>query len=451
MKQLKKHSPAFWVSCAGVTAVALAFVLWWGKFPYYTAAARIAAIISAGLFVGVGIRFAPELVKFWSPSEPLAENLSSDTKPGFLPKLFLALFVWDVLVLLLAWPLRVLLHGEMSLMDSMNAWVCGDGVHYLDIARDWYLSEGSIDRLVQLVFLPAYPLLVRLLHLVIPNWTIAALAVSGLCFSAAGCLLYKLLRLDLTHKAAVRGILLLCLTPGSFFFAGVMSESLFLLCCVGCIYFARTERWLPACLFGAAGAFTRSLGVTLLVPLLTELIARRARGEISVKTTLLRCLMLLLIPAGFGVYVYINYKVAGDPLQFLTYQAEHWNQKLGLFFNTAAYQFEYAKSSAQDNMENLLGLWLPNLTAQALSLGLMIYGAKKLRASYTTWYFVYFFIAIGTTWLLSAPRYLMAFFPNVLVLSTITERNRLRSTLLPVMLGLWGLYFLVFILRWQVY
>lgn len=451
MKQLQKRSPAFWVSCAGVVAVALMFLLWWGRFPNYMPMARFAAFISAGLFVCVGIRFAPVLTAFWSKSEPLAENLRTDTKPGFLPKLFFALLGWDMLVVLLAWPLRILLHGETTFLESLNAWVCGDGVHYLDIARDWYLSDGSIDRLVQLVFLPAYPLLIRLVHLIIPNWTLSALAASGLCFAGAGCLLYKLLRLELEHRAAVRGILLLCLTPGSFFFAAPMSESLFLLCCVGCIYFARTERWLPACLFGAVAAFTRSLGVTLLVPLLTELIAKRVRGQISLKTMILRCLMLLMIPAGFGVYVYINYRVAGDPLQFLTYQAEHWNQKLGLFFNTAAYQFEYAKSSARDNMENLLGLWLPNLTAQVLSLTLMIYGAKKLRASYTTWYFVYFFIAIGTTWLLSAPRYLMAFFPNVIVLSGITERNRLRSTLLPAMLGLWGLYFLVFLLRWQVY
>ena len=87
----------------------------------------------------------------------------------------------------------------------------------------------------------------------------------------------------------------------------------------------------------------------------------------------------------------------------------------------------------------------------AVSQSLMICGVKHLRASYTTWYIVYFIIAMGTTWLLSAPRYLMAFFPAVIVLSNLTERNRLRSTLLPAMLGLWVLYFLVFLLRWQVY
>ena len=451
MKKLQKQSPAFWISCAGVAAVALAMILWWEQFPYYSAWARVAAVISAALFVCLGIRFAPELVRFWSPGEPLAEDLRAKAEQGFLPMLFLALLGWDLVVLLASWPLRNLLLGPMTLSESMDAWVCGDGVHYLDIARDWYLSAGSIDRLVQLVFLPAYPLLVRAAHLVIRNWTLAALTVSALCFAGAGCLLYKLLRLDLEHRAAARGILLLCLTPGSFFFAAPMSESLFLLSCVGCIYFARTNRWLPACLMGALAAFTRSLGVTLMVPLLTELIAKRVRGAVSVKTTLVRCLLLLIIPAGFGVYVYINYRVAGDPLQFLTYQAEHWSQKLGLFFNSAAYQTEYAISSAEDKMENLLGLWLPNLTAQALSLGLMICGVKHLRASYTTWYIVYFIIAMGTTWLLSAPRYLMAFFPAVIVLSNLTERNRLRSTVLPAMLGLWVLYFLLFLLRWQVY
>lgn len=451
MKRLLRNPIAFRVALTGSAAVVLALILWWVGHPDYTVWPRIAALVSAGLFLGAGVSFSPELVRFWTAAEPLPEPLDTASKPGFLPKLFFALLGWDALVLLAAWPLRHLLLGPMSLMDSMNAWVCGDSVHYIDIARDWYLSAGSIDRLVQLVFLPGYPLLIRLMHLLIPNWTFAALAVSALCFAAAGCVLYQLLRLDLEHSAAARGILLLCLTPGSFFFAAPMSESLFLLCCVSCIYLARTERWLPACFFGAAAAFTRSLGVTLVVPLLTELIALRVHSTVTLKKTALRCLSLLIIPAGFGVYCFINYRVAGDPLQFLTYQSEHWNQRLGLFFNTAAYQTQYAISSSRDNMENLLGLWLPNLTAEALSLGLMIYGARRMRASYTAWYFVYFLIAVGTTWLLSAPRYLMAFFPAVIALSRLTERSRLRSTALPVMFGLWTLYFLVFLLRWQVY
>ena len=451
MKSIPRRSPVLRVSVGGTAAVALAVALWWRAHPEYAAGPRIAALISAALFVAVGLRFAPELVRFWSPREALEADLPSQRVPGFLLKLFFALLGWIALVLLISWPLRCVLTGPVNLTDALEAWVCGDGVHYLDIARDWYLSEGSIDRLVQLVFLPGYPLLIRAAHLLIPNWTLSALAVSALCFAGAGCLLYKLLRLDLEHRAAVRGAALLCLTPGSFFFAAPMSESLFLLCCVGCVYLARTGRWLPACLFGAAAAFTRSLGITLVVPLLTELIALRVRGEISGKRMALRCISLILIPAGFGVYCCINYRVAGDPLQFLTYQSEHWSQRLGLFFNSAAYQTEYAVSSAAENPHNLLGLWLPNLTAQALSLGLMIYGAKRMRASYVTWYFVYFCIAIGTTWLLSAPRYLMAFFPAAIALAQLTERKGLRAAVLPVMLGLWIAYFLLFLLRWQVY
>lgn len=451
MESTSSRSPARWVAACGVAAVLLALALWWRAYPNYAVVPRIAAVVSAALFIAVGLRFAPELVRFWSPREALDANPPAERVPGFLPRLFFALLGWIALVLLISWPLRWVLTGPVSFTDALEAWVCGDGVHYLDIARDWYLSEGSIDRLVQLVFLPGYPLLIRAAHLLIPDWTVSALAVSALCFAVAGCLLYKLLRLDLEHRAAVRGVALLCLTPGSFFFAAPMSESLFLLCCVGCIYLARTGRWLPACILGGCAAFTRSLGITLAVPLLTELIARCVRGEVSRKGAVLRILALALIPAGFGVYCYINYRVAGDPLQFLTYQSEHWSQRLGLFFNSAAYQTEYAISSAAENPKNLLGLWLPNLTAQALSLGLMIYGAKRMRASYLTWYFVYFCIAIGTTWLLSAPRYLMAFFPAVIALTQLTERKGLRSGVFPALLGLWIVFFLLFLLRWQVY
>ena len=175
MKSIPRRSPVLRVSVGGTAAVALAVALWWRAHPEYAAGPRIAALISAALFVAVGLRFAPELVRFWSPREALEADLPSEPVPGFLLKLFFALLGWIALVLLISWPLRCVLTGPVNLTDALEAWVCGDGVHYLDIARDWYLSEGSIDRLVQLVFLPAYPLLVRAAHLVIRNWTLAAI------------------------------------------------------------------------------------------------------------------------------------------------------------------------------------------------------------------------------------------------------------------------------------
>lgn len=437
------------LSAGALLALLLLFVRWQMDDLYRSAPSRIAALVSAALFAAVGLPAVPRWADFWSAGE---EDMPCINTGIAAWKVFLALLTWDLAALLLSWPLRCMIHGPMTLAQSMGAWVCGDSVHYLDIARDWYLSEGIIDRVVQLVFLPGYPLLIRLAHVVIRNWTYAALTVSGLCFAGAGTVLYKLMRLDLDERAARRGIAALCLFPGSFFFAAPMSESLFLLCCVGCLYLARTGKWLPGCLLGAWAAFTRSLGITLLVPLVMELVHGSVRKNTApAKERLAAWLSLVLVPLGFGAYLLVNRLVAGDPFQFLIYQSEHWHQNFGLFFNTAAYQTDCAISTFHDNPHSFLGLWLPNLIASFAALALMVCGARQLRASWSVWFIPYYFIAIGATWLLSAPRYLLAFFPLSETAALLAEKRGMRALVFIVLAVLSALYFLAFLARWQVF
>ena len=135
----------------------------------------------------------------------------------------------------------------------------------------------------------------------------------------------------------------------------------------------------------------------------------------------------------------------------MIYQAEHWSQHLGLFFNTAAYQTERALSSLADKPHNFLGLWLPNLLYGFGSLALLAAAAKKLRPSYTAWFIAYFVIAIGATWLLSAPRYLMAMPVLPAALALLTEKNGAKTAAVVSLTLLWLLYFLAFLQRWQVW
>ena len=442
MKNNYKKPFVWLLSGAGLSLLLFWFVRWQMENPFRPFPQKAAASVSVLLFAVVGLLAVQRWADFWS-SEP---DPAADTVPAISGwKIFLALVAWDALILLLAWPLRCLLSGNMTLQQSMEAWVSGDSYHYLCIAQDWYLSSGSIDRVVQLVFLPGYPILIRLVHLIIPNWTYAALTVSGICFALAGTVLYRLACLDLGPTSAKRALAALCFFPGSFFFAAPMSESLFLLCCIGCLYLARRGKWLPACLLGAYAAFTRSLGITLLVPLILELVHDRK------KTRRTDWVSMLVVPLGFAAYLLINQQVAGNPFQFLIYQSEHWHQNLGLFFNTAAYQTDYAIGTFQNEPHNFWGLWLPNLTASFGALILMLLAGKKLRGSWMVWFIPYYFIAIGATWLLSAPRYLLVFFPLSEAVSVLMVRKGLRIVLF-VLLGLLSfLYFLAFLLRWQVY
>jgi hypothetical protein len=163
------------------------------------------------------------------------------------------------------------------------------------------------------------------------------------------------------------------------------------------------------------------------------------------------CASLLLVPLGFAAYLLINQQVAGNPFQFLIYQSEHWHQNLGMFFNTAAYQTDYAIGTIHDNPHNFWGLWLPNLLASFGALILMILAGQKLRGSWMVWFVPYYFIAIGATWLLSAPRYLLVFFPLTEAVAVLTAKKGFRVLIFLLLSILSFLYFLAYLLRWQVY
>ncbi len=346
---------------------------------------------------------------------------------------------------------------EGGIWDTLRVcWLKSDSPSYLGIAENWYVTEG--DPRFHIVFFPFYPICIRALNFLTGNSFVSAMLVSSLCAIAAAILMYELAALDYERETALRAVKFLFLTPAAFFFAAPMTESLFLLCSLACVYLVRKKHYLWGCLFGALAAFTRSVGVLLLAFVFVEwlyglLRARRMETLPTEKNTLIRQgLCMLLVPLGLAAYVAINYAVTGDPLKFMQYQREHWSQGFGLFFETAAYQTEYALSTAAEgNLRQLFGLWLPNLAYSFGALGLMEAAAKRLRPSYTAYFLAYFVVAIGATWLLSAPRYLAACFPLALALAALTDTR--RKDALATFLSLAGLvaYLAMYVNGYPVY
>ena len=228
-----------------------------------------------------------------------------------------------------------------------------------------------------------------------------------------------------------------------------MSESLFLLLTAAALYLARTHRPVLGGLCGAYAAFTRSLGLLLIVPLLWELVHDTVQHR---RISIRQVVGLLLVPLGFAAYCCINRRVSGNPFQFLIYQREHWNQRTGLFFNTAAYQADYLlRCLRSGNWRDALGLWLPNLIACFSALILLAKAAPRLRASQTAWFLAYYIIAVGATWLLSAPRYLLVLLPVPLALAQCAQKRTANIALTAVSaLAALG-YLAAFALRWQVW
>ena len=432
----------------GLAVLAALFVFWCARTPGLSVPGGIAAGCSAALFAAVGLRFVPAWVRFWqrgddAPAVPAAEPAHMGVR------IFAMLLALDLVLLLLTWGIRTLAGQPETLTQALEFWRGTDSRHYLDIARDGYIAAGERDRVVQLVFLPGYPLAVRAVMLLVPSDICAGLLTSAVCFAGAGCVVYRLLRLDLPHRDAVRALRFLVLAPGCFFFAAPMSESLFLLLTAAALYLARTRRPILGGLCGAGAAFTRSLGLLLIVPLLWELVhdaVQRRRVDAR------QVIGALLVALGFAAYCCINRRVSGNPFQFLIYQREHWNQRTGLFFSTAAYQTDYLlRCLHSGNWRDALGLWLPNLIACFSALILLAKTAPRLRASQTAWFLAYYIIAVGATWLLSAPRYLLVLLPVPLALAQCTQKRTANITLTAVSaLAALG-YLAAFALRWQVW
>ena len=344
--------------------------------------------------------------------------------------------------------IRLLTGKNQQLADTFRLYTGLDSRHYFDIARAGYSRAEETGEILDLVFLPGYPLLTGMLMMVFPE-VLSGYLAAWIPFLLAGMALYRLFRLDYGRQKSLRILLWLCLFPGAVFYAYPMSESLFLAAAAMAMYLARTRRWFAAGACGFIAAFTRSPGALLVLPMGIELLEQYAGHMRENRKRLVRdgaC--LLMVPLALCVYLYINYAVTGNPLVFLQYQKSNWHQQAGWFFRTAGTQAEYAFRTWTEEPVKFWGLWLPNLLVGFASLGLMAARGRKLRLADGAWFFAYFAMCYGTSWLLSGPRYMAVFYP----MAVLTEESGLPRWAKGCLLGAGALvYTLCFGMRWSVW
>lgn len=473
MRREEGKAPEF---CLSFFCTSVLFFLFWGWYrsqEELPTRSLVAALLSVLLFTAIGIVFIFRWFSDFRRSGRVGRLLSGagitsrelslprdEGAPGSACvcawKVFGAVLLVNLAVIVLIAVLRFVFGFRDGFLSGLNFWKCLDSQHYLHIAEHGYASEGDYGDVVRLVFLPGYPVLVRIVAVAVRDYLVAGMLVSGVCFGAAGAFLYLLMRLDYGHAAAIRAVKFLCLFPGAFFFTAPMSESLFLFLTVAAVYFARRKRWFAAGCLGFYAAFTRSLGILVLVPVVYELIRQtlldRPCGAARVLRRVRDFLCMLLIPCGFGLYLYINYLVSGDAFRFLVYQKEHWGQELGYFFNTAGYEAKYLIRYFEDgNSHVAVGLWGMGLFAFFGALVLLLIGSRKLRPMVLGYSIVYFAVAMGATWLLSGPRYMAGLFTLPVTLALSVKKKWSEEVLTLALAAVYVVYAMMFVNRWQVW
>lgn len=314
---------------------------------------------------------------------------------------------------------------------SADMWIrATDMPHYMDIAREGYVSTG--EQAMWIVFFPLYPYTLGVLGAITGEYFWTGSLLSMAYFSVAGVYLFQLTAMDYGQQCAKRTLKYFMLFPTAFFAMLPMSEGLFFMLAAMFLYYLRQGRLLLAGVIGALAAFTRSVGVTFVLPLILEAYQRAFPEGFDRKRFwkwVEKSLPAAIIPLGTAAYLLINYIVFGDCFQFQYFQAENWNQGLTFFGSTVKLLVDNLLTY---DALHAVALWLPQAVVIFWGIAMLLLGVKR-RPMYSGYSLGVFLFSISAKWLLSAPRYLMALLPCIMEMGIRAKKRWIDWTITAVL------------------
>jgi hypothetical protein len=329
------------------------------------------------------------------------------------------------------------LPGRLGWLDIWNRW---DSLHYLQVAQFGY-NTASV---MKAWFYPLFPWCTRLVaYVVSDNYLVSAFIVSGFSSIAAAILLRRIVQFD--HDAGISrwAVWFFLIFPTAYYLHIAYSESLFLALVLGSILAALFGRWWLAGVLGALSWMARPNGIILLPTLAVEALHQ----WIVTRRWNWRWLWIAIVPAGFAVYLLVNWRVTGDPFTFLRMRKK-------LFAMESSWPWVGIRSAIGNlhrtpNQAEIVGA--QELYFAALGFVCMVVSWFKLRPVHAAWITGNWFLVTSVTFMESVPRYVLTMYP-VFMLFALLSRNRLCTAIITV----WSLLFLalfssVFIRGWWVF
>jgi len=190
-------------------------------------------------------------------------------------------------------------YWESILADKAPAWLWFwgnfDGVHYLNI-----VDAGYKYGLTQ-AFFPLYPIIIKLVNLIISNSLISALIISHISFIGFIYYFIKLGLLDFSKKTIFWASLLLLLFPTSFFFFGVYTESLFLLLVAASFFLMQKKKFFKASVLAGLASATRFVGIFLIPAILWDYYQNQKKLKLTKRST--KCLPIKPAPPVTKIFI----------------------------------------------------------------------------------------------------------------------------------------------------
>ncbi|MFE9738780.1 mannosyltransferase family protein [Streptomyces sp. NPDC006477] len=314
-------------------------------------------------------------------------------------------------------------------LTSLERWDWG---HFLHIARDGYFPDeagagpgpGTGDN--REAFFPGFPLLLRAVHTVVPDWTVAGLLISFVAGAVAVVALARIAELHLAHThAGRRAALFLLLSPCAVFLAAGYSEALFLAFALPAWLAAQRHQWPLAALLAAGATTVRVSGLFLAAALAVHFL-------LTVRTGRRRAALLTLPALPALLYFWYLYERTGDWMAWKHAQERGWYRHFRAPWD--AWSQTWHEAFAQTQATGYAALFQADLAAMLLGLGLLALLIRRRRwpeavyIALTLW-------ALGTSyWYMSIARSTLLWWPLWIGLAAWSLRGR-RTTAVYVCLA----------------
>jgi len=315
----------------------------------------------------------------------------------------------------------------------LAGWAQWDSGWYHEIASKGYSYVAG--RQSSVAFFPAYPLVVRMLRVVIDDAYVAGIVVTLLSGMAVAALLATWLRSRLSPAAAWAALLAFLLFPYAFYLYGVVyADALFIAALLGAFLLLEADQPVLAGLAGAVATAARPVGVVLVIGLVVRALERRGAFERTpgggdwsrVRRVDAGVLLSVAGLAAWSLYLWARFD---DPFAFASAQAA-WHQGAG---PETWLKFQFFRDVADLRSPRA---WVLFMAHPVLSVAFACFIPRVFRR-FGAGYGVYTALLIGLSALstknfFGMARYLLAAFPVFAVVGeSLVRRPGVRRVLLP--------------------
>lgn len=269
-------------------------------------------------------------------------------------------------------------------------------------------------------FFPGFPLILRVLHVLVPNWTVAAMLISLAASGVSLVALSRLAEFEGPPGAGRWAALALAISPPAVFLFAGYTESLFLALALPAWLLARRGRWEWAVLCAGFASCVRITGLFLALALVVEFATLTWRARHNTGLVTWRWVLLVVPFLPLAAYTLYQYARTGDPAAWLAAQQAGWGREL-----VPPWQALTTTWDAAFHTQNVF-TWAFRTEIAAAAIGVVLTVALAVRRRWSE--FVYVGTQVGalvtSSFYLSIPRSALLWFPLWLLLGRLGARHR---------------------------